>query len=334
MTPTVPSSRLLSLPAELTRHVASFLPLDDVLNLQESDNQLGALLDNTYWRDFTELTAYSDQDGTYLSVGTSSSSMCKSSCSMSIIPKLNRLRSIRFVRTAESPAADQLADALAQQNFTHLQQLLISIQAYEDDIPHKALCRFIQKVRRLVTSQPSIKHLEVKADFESCVSMSLLNSCQAMLNYNQKPSLQAHTRIIYPLFHSFVEDRSICGLSLFVHCLHPLDLSLQSAFQTALPCHMRSKLSVLRLDFGFDIQSIPFAQLCEVFSKISPYLAMTTNLKQLIVNLPNAHFDSQHSENNIWVELERCILSESASNRIAFVGPRLDQPHVSCVRCT
>ncbi|PAV58209.1 hypothetical protein WR25_26670 [Diploscapter pachys] len=218
--------------------------------------------------------------------------MCKSSCSMSIIPKLNRLRSIRFVRTAESPAADQLADALAQQNFTHLQQLLISIQAYEDDIPHKALCRFIQKVRRLVTSQPSIKHLEVKADFESCVSMSLINSCQAMLNYNQKPSLQAHTRIIYPLFHSFVED------------------------------------------FGFDIQSIPFAQLCEVFSKISPYLAMTTNLKQLIVNLPNAHFDSQHSENNIWVELEKCILSESASNRIAFVGPRFDQSHVSCVRCT
>ena len=34
MTLTVPSSRLLSLPAELTRHVASFLPLDDVLNLQ------------------------------------------------------------------------------------------------------------------------------------------------------------------------------------------------------------------------------------------------------------------------------------------------------------
>ncbi|VDL79336.1 unnamed protein product [Nippostrongylus brasiliensis] len=59
----------------------------------------------------------------------------------------------------------------------------------------------------------------------------------------------------------------------------------RAAFHAALPRSHRSGLQVLKLDFGFNVASLSYAEIKQILSQYAPYLNDTRRLQHLVLDL-------------------------------------------------
>ncbi|VDO97626.1 unnamed protein product [Heligmosomoides polygyrus] len=114
----------------------------------------------------------------------------------------------------------------------------------------------------------------------------LLDGTDARLIYAHDNDSLLQQQLIIPVFHA-INQGSECPstVTLQIGWREKPVMALQAAFHAALPRSHRSRLQVLKLDFGFNVSTLSQEEIQQILSQYAPYLNDTRQLQHLVLDL-------------------------------------------------
>ncbi|VDL77537.1 unnamed protein product [Nippostrongylus brasiliensis] len=252
------------LPPELIRQLCYNLSLNDILNLQKSHPCLELTIDNVFFVDLKHMENWK-----------------------SILYKSKRISTLLIKKVDDATDLSALqAIERAEYRLTDVEIHLVkadegtaTVSKVAKNHAYRRLTEFMSNCRR------SLKRFRLQTDQSNSIEY-LLNGSNAHLIYAHDNDSLLQQQLIIPVFHAINQDSECPStVTLRIQWREKPAMALQAAFHAALPRSHRSGLQVLKLDFGFDVASLSYAEIKEILSQYAPYLNDTRRLQHLVLDL-------------------------------------------------
>lgn len=279
------------LPPELIREVCYNLHLDGILSLQKAHPCLELTIDNVFFVDLKHLEVNWDVQDTVFILSSPSASTSFSTTTVSenwktVLYKSKRISKLS-IKKAEDANDFSPLDAIKRAEFrlTDVEILLRPGQAASKtsqltkNLAYRRLTDFVTVCGR------ALSRFRLETEPSNSIEY-LLDGTDARLIYAHDNDSLLQQQLIIPVFHA-INQGSECPstVTLQIGWREKPVMALQAAFHAALPRSHRSRLQVLKLDFGFNVSTLSQEEIQQILSQYAPYLNDTRQLQHLVLDL-------------------------------------------------